>query len=285
MLRRGLLWPVSAIPSADIGALAPYARRTRLVRLLLAALLVGLLVVAVLLARGSDDRPSRLLPPGRAGIVVIDVSRSVDGQTYEPIARVLRHLIALREPIGLVVFSDVAYQLLPPGSPSRELRLLLRLFTPEEGGVEESPWSPAFTAGTRISVGLELTRALIEREHVRNGAVLLVSDLQTASSDIADMTQAIVAYRTAGIPLRIAALSPQARNRAYFERLVGKDAFAEVERSRASAATAATAVDGLRRQLPRGFLVVGGLLFLALAAHERWCSRVDIREAMGRRGR
>ena len=277
--RRRLLRPVTAIPSVDISAVAPYARRTRRLRAALAAVLVGLLVTAVLLARGSDDAPSRLLPPGTSGVVLIDVSRSVDGQTYEPIAGVLRQLIALREPIGVVAFSDVAYQLLPTGSPSRELRPLLRLFTPEQSGVEESPWSPAFTAGTRISVGLDLTRAILEREHVQNGAVLLVSDLQTASSDIADMTQALIGYRKAGITLRIAALSPQARNRAYFERLVGKDAFAEVERSGVSATSAVAAADGAARPLPRAFLVVGGLLLLTLGAHEWWCSRVDVREA------
>jgi hypothetical protein len=278
VLRRRFLRPVSAIPSADIGALAPHARRTRRLRAALAAVLVGLVVAAVLLARGSDDTPSRLLPPGTSGIVVIDVSRSVDGQTYEPIASVLQQLIALREPVGVIAFSDVAYQLLPPGSPSRELRPLLRLFTPEQSGVEESPWSPAFTAGTRISTGLELTRAILERQQVGNGAVLLVSDLQTASSDITDMTEAIIEYRKAGIPIRIAALSPQPQNRRLFERLVGKDAFADVERSGVSAAATA-ATDGGRGPLPRAFLVVCGLLLLALAAHERWCSRVDIREA------
>ena len=276
--RRRFLRPVSAVPSADIGALAPYARRTRRLRLALAAVLAGLLLAAMLLARGSDDTPSRLLPPGTSGIVVIDVSRSVDGQTYEPIANVLEQLIALREPVGIVAFSDVAYQLLPPGSPSRELRPLLRLFTPEQSGVEESPWSPAFTAGTRISTGLELTRGILERQHIKNGAVLLVSDLQTASSDIADMTEAIIEYRKAGIALRIASLSAQPQNRRLFERLIGKDAFADVERSGVSvAATAAT--DGGRGPLPREFLVVGVLLLLALAAHERWCSRVEIPEA------
>jgi hypothetical protein len=276
--RRRFLRPAAAIPSADIGALAPHARRTRRLRAALAVVLVGLVAAAVLLARDSDDTPSRLLPPGTSGIVVIDVSRSVDGQTYEPIANVLQQLIALREPIGVVAFSDVAYQLLPPGSPSRELRPLLRLFTPEQSGVEESPWSPAFTAGTRISTGLELTRAIVERQQVGNGAVLLVSDLQTASSDIADMTEAIIEYRKAGIPLRIADLSAQPQNRRLFERLVGKDAFADVERSGISA-TATAATDGGRGPLPRAFLVVGVLLLLALAVHERWCSRVEIREA------
>lgn len=276
--RRRFLRPVAAIPSADIAALAPHARRTRRLRAALAAVLVGLVAAAVLLARGSDDTPSRLLPPGTSGIVVIDVSRSVDGQTYEPTASVLQQLIALREPIGVIAFSDVAYQLLPPGSPSRELRPLLRLFTPEQSGVEESPWSPAFTAGTRISTGLALARAVLERQRVGNGAVLLVSDLQTASSDIADMTEAIIEYRKAGIPLRIAGLSAQPQNRRLFERLVGKDAFADVDRSGISA-TATAATDGGRGPLPRAFPVVGALLLLALAAHERWCSRVDIREA------
>ena len=140
------------------------------------------------------------------------------------------------------------------------------------------PWSPAFTAGTRISTGLELTRGILERQHIKNGAVLLVSDLQTASSDIADMTEAVIEYRKAGIALRIAPLSAQPQNRRLFERLVGKDAFTHVERSGTSV-SAAGATDGGRGPLPRAFLVVGVLLLLALAAHERWCSRVDIREA------
>jgi hypothetical protein len=63
-----------------------------------------------------------------------------------------------------------------------------------------------------------------------------------------------------------------------FERLVGKDAFADVERSGVST-TATAAADGGRGPLPHAFLVVGALLLLALAGHERWCSRVDIREA------
>ena len=282
--RRRFLRPVSAIPSADIGALAPYARRTRRLRAALAAVLVGLVVAAVLLARGSDDTPSRLLPPGTSGIVVIDVSRSVDGQTYEPIASILRQLIALREPVGVVAFSDVAYQLLPPGSSSRELRPLLRLFTPEQSGVEESPWSPAFTAGTRISTGLELTRAILERQHIKNGAVLLVSDLQTASSDIADMTEAIIEYRKAGIPLRIAPLSAAASKSPSLRAAGREGRVCDVERSGTSVA-AAGATDGGRGPLPRAFLVVGVLLLLALAAHERWCSRVDIREATAGGGR
>ena len=277
--RRRFLRPVSAIPSADIGALAPHARRTRRLRAALAAVLVGLVVAGVLLARGSDDTPSRLLPPGTSGIVVIDVSRSVDGQTYEPIANILRQLIALREPVGVVAFSDVAYQLLPPGSPSRELRSLLRLFTPEQSGVEESPWSPAFTAGTRISTGLDLTRRIIDRQHIGNGAVLLVSDLQTASSDIADMTEAIIEYRKAGIATtdrRARAATPESPP----VRAVGREGRVCRRRAvRRTSAAATAAPEGGRGPLPRAFLVVAALLLLALAVHERWCSRVEIREA------
>ena len=77
---------------------------------------------------------------------------------------------------------------------------------------------------------------------------------------------------------RIAPLSAQPQTRRLFERLVGKDSFAHVERSGTSV-SAAGATDGGRGPLPREFLVVGVLLLLALAAHERWCSRVDIREA------
>ena len=84
--RRRFLRPVSAIPSADIGALAPHARRTRRLRAALAAVLLGLVVAGVLLARGSDDTPSRLQPPGTSGIVVIDVSRQSLGDGARAVA-------------------------------------------------------------------------------------------------------------------------------------------------------------------------------------------------------
>ena len=61
-------------------------------------------------------------------MLVLDVSRSIKPEANRTITDVLQQLIRSQSRLGLVAFSDIAYQLLPPGTPSRELRSLLRFF-------------------------------------------------------------------------------------------------------------------------------------------------------------
>ena len=69
---------------------------------------------------------------------------------------------------GLVLFSDTAYEAIPPGTPSEALRPLVRYFTLRPARTEGflptfpvNPWANSFSAGTKISTGLELARGVI----------------------------------------------------------------------------------------------------------------------------
>jgi hypothetical protein len=116
-----------AIPLPDTRALDAARLRTTIVRFGLAAALLGLLVAAFLLARNPRPDDS-LLPAGSSPVVVLDLSWSTSSD-YQGIGATLRRLAASNRRIGLVVFSDAAYEMFPPGTPARELRSLLRFFT------------------------------------------------------------------------------------------------------------------------------------------------------------
>ena len=74
-----------------------------------------------------------------------------------------KRLIADNASIGLVVFSDVPYELLPPGTPASELRPMLRLLVPPRLGPPVNPWSITFRAGTKVSAALQLARDMLRR--------------------------------------------------------------------------------------------------------------------------
>ena len=78
---------------------------------------------------------------------------------------------------GLVLFSDTAYQALPPGTPVAELGPFERFFRvapPTTPGLQpqppRSPWTSSFSAGTRISTGLSLALDVLQRDHVAQAA-------------------------------------------------------------------------------------------------------------------
>lgn len=269
------------IDSHDAGALRVAARRTRLLRLVLAAAAVLLLAAAASSARGLDARERGLLPSGSSGIVVLDLSVSIAEADYGDIRRVLRRLIDTGAPVGLVVFSDVAYELLPPGTPAAELRPLLRLVVPPGSGHPANPWSQTFRAGTRISSALALAREMLERDRAEDGSILLVSDLETAPEDVPLLARTLQALGRDSIPVRVVPLSPSSGGRLIFEGLLGKDAFAapaETPRPRLLRSEA-------RSRVPVGLLVLGGLFFAALAANERFGGRLALpAAATARRG-
>ena len=116
-------------------------------------------------------RETTLLPPGSTGIVVLDASASISSDTYARIAGTLNRLIATKGAYGLVLFSDTAYQALPPRTPARELKPIVRFFdVPERttpGALPEtprSPWTDSFGGGTRISTGLTLALDVIRAD-------------------------------------------------------------------------------------------------------------------------
>jgi len=269
----------AAIASPDARAFPVGARRTRLVRIALAGAAVALLLAAASSARGLETRQRGLLPTGTVGVVVVDLSLSIADEDYHLVRRALSTLIAEDARIGLVVFSDTPYELLPPGTPASEMRPMLRLLIPPRLGPPVNPWTQTFRAGTRISSALELARGMLERDGVEKGSILLVSDLDSAPDDVPALARTVEGLRGSAIDLRVVGLAPSSDAQLIFGGLLEKDRFTApsdlVETAGSSVATT---------RLPLALLLLGGLLFIALAAHERFGARLMLARAAATRG-
>jgi hypothetical protein len=192
------------IPLADSAALVPAGRRTLIVRALLVAGLVGALAAAYLSAH-QPKHGGVLLPSGRSPVVAIDLSWSVSYDQYQQIEQALRELAGSGRRIGLVLFSDLAYEALPPGTPASELRPYLRFFL-KRG--TPNPWADAFAGGTRIWSALDLARRMLKRDQIADGSVVLISDLADAPNDRPQLAQTLVAFARDSIPIKIVGLDP-----------------------------------------------------------------------------
>ena len=273
-------WP--AVDSHDAQALRVVSLRTRLLQLVLVVTAVALLVLATASARGLDSGKPGVLPEG-SGVLVIDLSLSIGDEDYRDIRRTVRRLIESDGSMGLVIFSDLAYELLPPGTPASELRPLLRYLVPRratrvDAGLPLNPWSESFSAGTRISSALERARDMLVRDKVRNGFVLLLSDLITAPEDVSELARTLGELRLQSLTIRVVPLSPLKAGRTVFEELLGKSALIAPSELR----NPQRALTKPREELPAGFLVLGGLLFAMLAAHERFAGRLGLPRAAER---
>ena len=80
---------MTRIPLAEVDTYGTALRRTRRLRLGLAAALVA--VAAAALAAAWALRPAKpsLLPPGTSGVIVLDVSSSIGVRTHKQIAHTL----------------------------------------------------------------------------------------------------------------------------------------------------------------------------------------------------
>lgn len=274
--RRGL-------PFSDLPALDRVVRRTALLRAGLALALVCVLGAEAALARDTEVRRAGFLPTGTNGVLVLDASKSVELHANTKIAALLERLAERDEPAGLVIFSDIAYELMPPGSPGRALAPLVRFFTPRPGAeddpyVEEpfiaNPWADAFSGGTQISAGLLTALEALRRDGVERPSILLVSDLETASRDRPHLTDALVRLRAEAVDVRILSLAPLEESRELFARILGPEVFIEDDE---------LALEGggrIERRLagpsPRPLVLVGGLLLLLLGVHERLLARLPV---------
>lgn len=282
LVNPGLARRVTAIPSADLASLRRPWLVTTAVRLALAALLLALLVGALLVARGLQPREAAFLPQGTSVIVVLDVSQSVTDPVYRRVAKTLQRVSESKQGVGLIVFSDLAYELLPPGSPPAELKPLIRFYQPRAGFdvttygsmYPRNPWNETFSAGTQISDGLTMAKAVLRREQIANGSVLLLSDLDTAPSDEAALTRTLASFRIDGIELRVVPLFPNGDDRRFFQQLVGEDAM--VTPQELGVHIGRRAGEALVGTTPRLLTLLGGLLVFALTTNEWWCRRVEL---------
>jgi hypothetical protein len=268
------------IDSHDARAFPVGTLRARLARLVLGGAAIALLVAAAASARELETKDRGLLPTGTVGVVVLDLSLSIADQDYHLVRSALRRLMAENARVGLVVFSDVPYELLPPGTPASELRPMLRLLVPQElGRAPVNPWTQTFRGGTRISAALELARGMLERDRVERGSILLVSDLETAPDDIPALARTVQALRVSSIELRAVGLAPSSDARLIFGGLLERNEFdapASVDDDEFLSSSEATS------RVPETLLVLGLLFFVALAAHERFGGRLGLGRAQGR---
>lgn len=263
------------IPTSEPARLRPLARRTAVLRAVLAAALLASLAAAVLVARSIDPRHAPLVPSGTTGMLVLDLSASVYEDAF---GQTIRKLARSGERTGVVAFSDAAYELLPPGTPARELLPLLRFFRPETasatGELPVDPWKD-FRAGTRISQGLRVAHETLQREGTSKGSIVLVSDLEILPDEVVRLSDVAAQLRQDGIGLRIVPLFPTPAKYARIRQIVGDSAF--LRESAAASPVAAPEGRSVRHALPWAFVLVAGMLVLLLAVNERLLGRLEVR--------
>lgn len=296
------------IPIAVAHELEQHARRTQLIRLGLAGALVLAVAVAVSFGRDPEKRAAQLFPGSESGVLVLDMSASV-GSPGRNFVRPLEYLSRTGQEFGLVLFSDVAYEAVPPGTSSAELRPYIRVFKPpvqpctfppgytcppgtrrmspsetrraQRQARRQNPWSETFRGGTRISTGLRLAREILHREDMTRRGVLLVSDLDDSLFDVPALTRELITYKREGIPLHLVALRPFEDDRLYFRRMAGRRAF--VRRANLSMQRVERKSVRTTEAFPVDLAAVGLVALLLLALNEHYCGRLTWRR-LGERG-
>jgi hypothetical protein len=268
--------PLNAIPLVDARRLAPAARRTLVVLAALAAALAVVVGAAAFAGRTPHSKTVVAIPHGATAIVVLDLSASISSNTFARIGETLSQLAHSHGRFGLVVFSDDAYEALPPGTPARDLEPLLRYFTLPRSELRKkkprypaNPWNDSFSAGTRISAGLQLGYSIATSPGVHKPLVILVSDLDDDLPDIPRLIAVTQAYRRSGIGLRIVGLAPTKKNANLFRRLTAGAPLVNAARLRAAGPPSTST------RFPWLLVALTLVAAAALAAHELWAPRLE----------
>jgi len=173
------------------------------------------------------------------------------------------------------VFSNVAYEALPPGTPATALRPLIRYFTaPAANGaaaLPTNPWTRTFSSGTRISAGLDLAHRILVAEHLPRSRVVLISDLADDPVDVQRLNQVATAdYGPGRRPLSVVALNASPDDEAFFARIAGS-AIADAAAAPAKRSPPRSTPPGV---LPARLVVAIVLTAIALAAYCLWTARL-----------
>jgi len=170
-MRLPTLRKASAVPFADLPQVHTRAHRTAAIRVGLALALAATVALLFAAARSAGAGRAAVFPEGTCtGVVALDMSASISGPTYARVATTLRGIVNANQSIGLVMFSDTAYELLPPNSPPGALQQFIPFFTPLRfyGSTPifgQTPWD-TFMGGTQIAPGLETARQSLKRAHI-----------------------------------------------------------------------------------------------------------------------
>jgi hypothetical protein len=254
------------------------AIRTTALRVLLGAALIATMTGIVLLARGAGAGRAAVLPESaKTGCVALDVSGSISGPIYERVSTTLEGLAEANQSICLVMFSNTAYELLPPNSPPTALLQFVRFFKPVSfingfPQFRESPWAQ-FSGGTHISKGIVTAEQALHRAGVKHGSIVLVSDLDDWPADEPALEAEALHLRTVHIPVRIVPLFAKQSDKNYFAGLFGRDAFVN---AKAFSHHATEHVQPIASSVPWELLALGAALVLLLFGNERWNTRLAV---------
>ena len=267
-----------AVVLADRPRLLGAARRTGAIRIVLALALSGTFAFVFVAARTAGAGRAAVFPEGTdTGIVTLDMSASISGPTYARVATTLQGIVKANQSVGLVMFSDTAYELLPPNSPPSALTDFVPFFVPVRytGNTPvfgQSPWD-MFTGGTRVAPGLDAAAQALRRAHVRHGAILLVSDLDDSAGDYPLLELEAVKLRQEHIPVRIVPLFASPHDRRLFAALFGDKSFVD---PKVFTHTATRRTQAIAARPPWALLGLGLLLLALLAANERLNGRLEV---------
>jgi VWA domain-containing protein len=258
----------AGIPFGDHRRLGGPARRALLATAVLGLAIVVLALVAVASSATGGIERVGFVDPKAATVVVLDGSFSISGLSGRIAGNAVHKIASTNRPIGLVAFSDAAYQLLPLGTPARELFPYVRFF---RASAMSNPLV-ALRGGTQISTGLDLARDVLDRAGVTAGTIVLISDLEDAQDDLPRVEASIAELRRRELELRIVPLLPSGPARSRFEALAGRGAFVPIERLRGHVPAGRDSL--LEEPTPWLFLVVAAGLIVLMAANERFAGRL-----------
>jgi len=265
-----------AVELADLGQLGRQAVRTATLRITLVAALAATLAGLVLVSRSAGTGRAAVFPAGtKTGCVTLDMSASIAGPVYARVATTLKGIVDANQSICLVMFSDTAYELLPPNSPPGALAQFIPYYVPKRyyGGApvfSQTPWD-TFMGGTRVGTGLEMARVALRRAGVAHGAILLVSDLDDSNGDQSLLEQEAATLHAQHIPVRIVPLFATIRDVDLFTALFGQSSMVDPSVFTHTAKREAASVAASQ---PWAVLLLGGALVLLLAGNERWNGRL-----------
>jgi len=259
------------IPLADARTFRTRAVATRVVLAALAAGAVAAAAGVLLASRFSHSLTVVLLPSNANVVIVLDLSASID--SFSPIGATLGALSRSGDRVGLVLFSDDAYEALPSGTPAADLAPLVRYFTQSAPGLYPlNPWGSTFTGGTNISAGMEMAIDIAVAQRPR-AAVMLISDLDDDPNNLPALTAVGAVAQHDRVPIRIVGLSPSPTNVAYFRSVFGRSA------PIVEAPTTAQAARQEQTPFPWTLVALAVAAATALGLREGWAPRLGWRRS------
>ena len=266
------------LPYGELETLRRPRARTTALRAAIGIGLAGAFLAALAITVSRDARPGAVLPAGTTGMIVLDLSGSTGAKAE--VGELIRRIAAADERTGLVVFSDGAYEVLPPGTPARDLVPMIRFFSPgPDGETIGDPWSTNFAGGTNVLAGIERGLASLQRDQVASGSILLISDLEFVPEQIARLPALFTQLRETRVEIRILPLGARPAQRRFFERVLGRDVFVDVGAATAVATgpnTGGTLFRLAEDGTPWLFVLMTGALLVLLAFNERFCARLPL---------